>query len=49
MEALKASLAATPKREAEKASRRSEGVVKLRAGTSGFAFKEWKGSFYPRS
>jgi uncharacterized protein YecE (DUF72 family) len=21
--------------------------VKLRAGTSGFAFKEWKGSFYP--
>jgi uncharacterized protein YecE (DUF72 family) len=22
--------------------------VKLRAGTSGFAFKEWKGSFYPK-
>ena len=21
--------------------------MKLRAGTSGFAFKEWKGSFYP--
>jgi len=21
--------------------------MKLHAGTSGFAFKEWKGSFYP--
>ena len=50
MEALKASLAAggRPRRRGDKPTRqRAQGVVKLLAGTSGFAFKEWKGSFYP--
>ena len=43
MEALKASLA----RRQARGRAEVEGVVKLLAGTSGYAFKEWKGSFYP--
>ena len=51
MEALKASLARRrPRRTAaERRRRRAQGVVmKLLAGTSGYAFKEWKGAFYPK-
>ena len=48
MEALKASLASEGRRPEEaKPKPKQQGVVKLLAGTSGFAFKEWKGTFYP--
>ena len=47
MEALKASLARTSKPRRKRPRARRKVVVKLLAGTSGYAFKEWKGAFYP--
>ena len=46
MEALKASLAGEAEQERE-GRIEAQGVMKLLAGTSGYAFKEWKGTFYP--
>jgi len=49
-EALKASLAKEKPSKKEKAGRvQAHGFVKLLAGTSGYASKEWKGAFYRRS